>query len=122
MTGYIPGRGNMQPRRLKGNFNQELINKCKQFAKDSLPTSVDQYAKRGQDPAKQYRQIIQLTNGKLGEELSYATYLSYYPQLSQPDYNVYHKKDKSWTPDLTDELSGIRIAVKTKDARDAKEW
>lgn len=112
----------MRPRRIKGNFNQELINKCKEFAQNSLPTSVDQYTKRGQDPAKEYRQIIQLTNGKLGEELSYAAYFPYYPQLSLPDHQVYHRKDKSWTPDLTDEVSNIKIAVKTKDARDAKEW
>ena len=112
----------MQPRRIKGNFNQELINKCKEFANSSLPTSIDQYTKRGQDPTKRYRQIIQLTNGKLGEELAYATYFPYYPQLSLPDYNIYHKKDKSWTPDLTDAISSVKIAVKTKDARDAKAW
>jgi hypothetical protein len=82
--------------------------------KDGLYT--DQYG------SKYYRQVIQLTNGKLGEELACATYVPYYPELSRPDYEIYKKKDKSWTPDLIDTVSGIRIAVKTKDARDAKEW
>jgi hypothetical protein len=112
----------MKPRRVKGSFNRELFDKCRQFAKDSLPTSVDQYTKRGQDPTKLHRQIIQLTNGKLGEELAYATYVHYYPELSLPDYEIYKKKDKSWTPDLTDAAFGIKIAVKTKDARDAASW
>jgi hypothetical protein len=112
----------MKPRKIAGNFSLELIVICKDFAKASLPTSVDQYARRGQDPSKYYRQVIQLTNGKLGEELAYATYFPYYPDLSKPDYKIYGKKDKSWDPDLSDWLSGIRIAVKTKDARDAKEW
>ena len=112
----------MRPKSIKGNFNLELIEQCKDFAKASLPTSVDQYARRGQDPSKYYRQVIQLTNGKLGEELAYAAYASYYPKLSKPDYQIYSKKDKSWEPDLMDLDSGIRIAVKTKDQRDANEW
>lgn len=115
-------RGFMQPKRIKGNFNSDLIEQCQSFAKTSLPTSVDQYARRGQDPSKYYRQVIQLTNGKLGEELAHASYLPYYPALTRPDYKIYSKKDKSWEPDLLDATSGIRIAVKTKDQRDAEQW
>ena len=63
-NGYIFCEDNMKPRRISGNFNQEMADKCKQFASDSLPTSTDQYARRGQDPNKRYRMIIQLTNGK----------------------------------------------------------
>lgn len=112
----------MRPRRVSGKFNREMADKCRQFATDSLDTSVDQYARRGQDPSKRQRMIIQLTNGKLAEEISHATWLPYFSDLSSPDYNVYSKKDKSWDPDLTSESSNIRIAVKAKDARDAAEW
>lgn len=112
----------MKPRRFSGKFNKELVDKCREFATNSLDSSVDQYARRGQDPSKRQRMIIQLTNGKLGEELAHATYNSYFSELSLPDYNIYSKKEKSWDPDLTDAPSNTRIAVKTKDARDALEW
>ena len=75
----------MKPRKISGKFNQEMVDKCKTFATDSLDTSIDQYARRGQDPAKRYRMIIQLTNGKLAEEMSYATYQPYHSDLSVPD-------------------------------------
>lgn len=122
MGGYIAFRGKMRPKRIKGKFNPEMVSKCKQFAEDSLDSSIDQYERRGQDPGKRYRMIIQLTNGKMAEEMAYATYRPYFPDLTPPDYQVYHKKDKSWTPDLISVASNIKIAVKSKDARDAKEW
>lgn len=112
----------MKPRKISGKFNQDMIDKCKTFATDSLGTSIDQYARRGQDPAKRYRMIIQLTNGKLAEELAFATYQPYFSDLSPPDYEIYQKKDKSWTPDLTSDGSNLRVAVKAKDAVDAREW
>lgn len=112
----------MKPEKVVCRFNQELFDKCKQFAEQSLDSSVDQYAHRGQDPAKHYRMIIQLTNGKLGEELDYHTFLPYFPNLTQPDYQIYSKQDKSWDPDLVDATANIRLAVKTKDKRDADQW
>jgi hypothetical protein len=96
-----------------------MIYQCREFAEKSLPTSTDQYARRHQDPAKKERQIIQITNGKLGEELAYACYSPYYPNLTHPDYEVYGKEAKSWDPDLTDPIFGVRVAVKTKDKRDS---
>lgn len=112
----------MKPPRTKGSFNPEMFDKCKQFAEDSLGSSVDQYARRGQNAQNRDRMIIQLTNGKLAEELAYATFVNQFNDLSPPDYNVYAKKDKSWTPDLTSVANDIRIAVKAKDARDAAQW
>lgn len=112
----------MRPRKVSGKFNREMADKCRQFAIDSLDTSVDQYARRGQDPSKRQRMIIQLTNGKLAEEIAHAAWQPYFSDLSSPDYNIYSKKDKSWDPDLTSEKSNIRMAVKAKDARDAAEW
>lgn len=112
----------MKPRKVICKFNEALVEQCKQFAQDSFGSSADQYARRGQDISKYYRFIIQLTNGKLGEELSYNTFVPYYPNLTRPDYQIYQKKDKSWEEDLIDKDSSIRIAVKTKDKRDADQW
>jgi hypothetical protein len=112
----------MKPRKVVCKFNDTLFNKCKQFAQDSLGTSVDQYARRGQDPSKYYRMIIQLINGKLGEEMDYHVFLPYYPNLTAPDYNIYDKKNKSWKEDLIDNVANIRLAAKTKDKRDADQW
>lgn len=113
---------NNKPKRTRCTFNDAMIEQCKQFATQSLPTSSDQYARRNQDASKVYRQIIQLTNGKLGEELAYACYSSYYPDLTRPDYEIYQASSKSWEPDLTSVSSGVRLAVKTKDAIDANQW
>lgn len=112
----------MKPGKVICKFNQALFDKCQQFAQQSLGSSVDQYARRGQDPSKYYRMIIQLTNGKLGEELDYNTFLPYYPNLTKPDYQIYEKKDKSWEEDLIDPVANVRLAVKTKDKRDADQW
>lgn len=112
----------MKPRKVICRFNEALVQQCKQFAQDSLGSSVDQYARRGQDPSKYYRMIIQLTNGKLGEELDYNTFVAYYPNLTKPDYQIYEKKDKSWEEDLIDTTANIRLAVKTKDKIDADRW
>ena len=113
---------NNKPKRTRCTFNDAMIEQCKQFATQSLPTSSDQYARRNQDASKVYRQIIQLTNGKLGEELAYACYSKYYPNLSRVDYEIYSKESKSWEPDLTDPILGVRLAVKTKDNRDALQY
>ena len=37
----------------------------------------------------------------------------FYPQLLQPDYEIYSKEQKSWDADLKDP-SGIKIAVKSQ--------
>lgn len=112
----------MKPRRVKGVFNQALIQKCQRFAEDSLDLSLDQYAKRGQDPYKRGHILKQIVNGKLAEELTFATYCPYFPDLTHPDFAVYQKKDKSWSPDLTSQAGGLTLSVKAKDQRDADRW
>jgi hypothetical protein len=111
----------MKPRATKCTFNQAMMDKCWQFAEAQMPTSEDHYIHKGQNTSWE-RKVIQSANGKLGEELAYAAYAPYFPGLSAPDHVIYQKRDKSWEPDLTHPESGIRIAVKTKDARDAKQW
>lgn len=112
----------MKPRKTKCRFSNELLDRCKQFAEDSFPTSSDQYSRRNQNVSNRSRVLLQLTNGKLGEELTYHAYLPYINDLTLPDYNIYGKENKSWEPDLTSVSSGVRLAVKTKDNRDALQY
>jgi hypothetical protein len=109
----------MKPIKTKCFFSEDLVCKCKKFAEDSFPTSSDQYSRRNQNILNRDRIILQVTNGKLGEELTYHTYLPYIKDISLPDYNIYEKKDKSWSPDLVSKSLMIKIGVKTKDKKDA---
>ena len=110
----------MQPENIYGAFDRGTWKKCRQFAVDSLDSSADEYARRGQeDPG---RKIIQTTNGKLVELQAFSAYQPRFSDLTPPDFEIYQKKDKSWTPDLISKLYDIRIAVKAKFDEDAERW
>jgi len=91
----------------------EIYEKCKQFAKASVSSSVDKYAKRNQFDVEKITKDIM--NGKIGEELVYSQLISKFPKLNPPDHQIYSKKEKSWSPDLKDLGSGTKIAVKSQD-------
>ncbi len=97
---------------LKYIISDEMYQKCDKFAKDSVLTSADKYARRNQFDIEKIKKDIR--NGKLGEQGVCNLLREKFPQLSDPDYEIYSKKDKSWAPDLNDP-SGIRIAVKSQD-------
>jgi len=100
---------------LNSNFiiSKDIFDKCSQFAKDSVSTSSDKYARRNQfDIGKIIKDI---RNGKIAEEVVYNQVVSVIPGLTPPDYNIYDKKDKSWAPDLKDSTSDLRLAVKSQD-------
>jgi hypothetical protein len=103
----------MKPEKILYKFSQELLEKCKNFSKEYIISSKDELARRGQS------NLMLITSqsilGKLGEELVYATYAPYFPNLSKPDYQIYDKRYKSWEPDLVDNLTGIKFEVKSKD-------
>lgn len=94
-------------------INEDTFNKCTSFAKASVSTSADKYARRNQFDIEKIAKDIR--NGKLGEEGVYAKVISVLPKLSLPDHNIYDKKNKNWAPDLKDADSEIRIAVKSQD-------
>lgn len=101
----------------KFEISKEIFEKCVKFGLDSAPSSSDKYARRNQsDPIKIAKDI---RNGKIAEEMAYAKVVDKYPNLSQPDFNIYTKKDKSWDPDLKDADSSIRVAVKSQDIESA---
>lgn len=97
----------------KFEITKEMLEKCSSFADNSVGTSTDKYARRGQMNASKIRNDIR--NGKIGEEGVWEKISKLYPTLSKPDHNIYDKKEKNWEPDLKDVDSGIRVAVKTQD-------
>jgi hypothetical protein len=95
----------------------DIYEKCTSFAKASVGSSSDKYARRNQFNIEKI--VKDIRNGKIGEEGTYKVLLGKFPQLSSPDHNIYDKKDKSWDPDLKDLASGIRVGVKSQDYESA---
>lgn len=101
----------------KFTITEDLLKKCLAFAKSSVNTSTDKYASRNQYDVEKI--VMDIRNGKVGEEAVYAQVSALYPELSKPDHQIYAQKDKSWSPDLIDSASGIHIAVKSQDISSA---
>lgn len=104
----------------KFEITKEILDSCSKFADDSVSTSADKYARRGQMNVSKIRNDIR--NGKIGEEGAWIKVSELYPNLSRPDYLIYDKKEKSWDPDLKDIESGIRVAVKSQDINSALDF
>lgn len=94
-------------------ISEDILNKCTTFAKSSVNTSTDKYARRNQFDGEKI--VKDIRNGKVGEEMVYAKVSALHPDLSLPDHQIYDKKNKSWSPDLIDSVSGIHLAVKSQD-------
>lgn len=97
----------------KFEITKDILDRCFTFANDSVGTSTDRYARRGQMNPLKIRDDIR--NGKIGEEAVWEKVSKLYPNLSKPDLGVYSKKEKNWDPDLKDTESSLRIGVKTQD-------
>ncbi len=96
---------------IKYIISDEMYIKCKKFAEDSVSSSADKYARRQQFDVEKIKKDI--FNGKIGEQGTWNCLSEFYPQLSEPDYQIYSKHQKSWDVDLKDP-SGIKIAVKSQ--------
>lgn len=96
-------------------LTEEMIEKCSEFAKNSVGSSADKYARRNQFNIDKIMYDIKV--GKLGEEGVYQKISQLYPDLSKPDYKIYDKKDKSWDSDLSDPIKHIKVGVKTQDIK-----
>lgn len=94
-------------------ISDNVLKRCSDFAKESVGTSADKYARRNQSNIAKITKDI--TIGKVGEEYVWKILSDIYPNLSTPDYNIYDKKQKNWDPDLKDIDSGLKIAVKCQD-------
>jgi len=93
-------------------ISEDINNKCLAFAKASVSSSSDKYARRQQFDVEKIMKDIKI--GKIGEEGVYEKVSILYPELSKPDHQIYSKKDKSWSPDLIDSESGLHLAVKSQ--------
>src|ERR1035437_635792 len=93
-------------------ITEDMIEKCTEFANNSVGTSTGQYSKRGQFNVEKIEKDIKI--GKLGEFGVYNKLLELYPQLTSPDTNIYSKGNKNWDADLKDRDAGISIGVKTQ--------
>jgi len=102
---------------MKFTISTDIYTKCTAFAKSSVASSSEKYARRNQFDVEKI--VKDIRNGKIGEEGVYSLMLDKFPKLSTPDHNIYDKKNKSWDPDLKDEESNIRIAVKSQDFESA---
>lgn len=105
---------------MKFTISPDIYTKCTSFAKSSVSSSSDKYARRNQFDVEKI--IKDIRNGKLGEEGVHALLLEKFPQLTAPDHNIYDKINKSWDPDLKDEESNIRVAVKSQDFESASSF
>lgn len=98
----------------------EIISKCEQFARASAPTNMSALNRRGQSNPEAI--IRQIKTGKSGEVCVHEIVSKDYPNLSEPDFNVYEKKDKSWSPDLQDLVTGFRLGVKSQEMESALQY
>lgn len=99
----------------KFTISPEVFEKCEDFAKNSVSTNSDKYAKRNQFNVEKIKKDIR--NGKIAEECVYEKLVNILPNLSKPDHQIYDKKNKSWSADLQDQ--NIKVAVKSQDVESA---
>ena len=99
-------------------IEQNLLDKTYIFAANSVKTSQDMYARRGQSDVNKI--IWDIRNGKLAEEISYSLLSKNFPNLSAPDYQIYQAGQKSWDADLKNDK--IQIAVKSQNKETAERF
>jgi hypothetical protein len=98
-------------------ISPEILDKCEKFATASAPTNMSALSRRGQSNPEAIKR--QIKSGKIAEVLVHQEASKNFPKLSEPDFNIYSKKEKSWDPDLRDLDSEIRIAVKSQEREQA---
>lgn len=113
MAGYRHVGGNMSDYSSQFTLTPAIIKKCTEFATASAPTNMSALARRGQTNPETI--IKQIKTGKSGEVCVHEIVSQTYPNLSSVDFNIYEKKDKSWSPDLHDPITGFTLGVKSQD-------
>ncbi|BAZ18658.1 hypothetical protein NIES4071_105430 (plasmid) [Calothrix sp. NIES-4071] len=58
--------------------------------------------------------------GKIGEEAVYAAFQRFTDNVTKPDYNIYHGKNKSWDADL--KVNEIELSVKAQSKSSADKY
>lgn len=88
----------------------EQIKQAEQFSTDCVPTT--NYAIRGQRNNTKIKNDIFV--GKLGEWAVYNALKPHFPDLKEPDHNIYKGRKKSHGADLETEDGAYKFAIKTQ--------
>lgn len=96
-------------------FSTQDISKCKEFA-NKIDTAY--YATRRQ--TNNEKRIKDQIIGKLGEIATYVYFKSKGIELTQPDFKLYSKAEKSWDFDLKGQ--GINLHVKSQAIYQARKY
>ena len=102
---------------MKINIPKDIKEKCLKFSYDSVDSSLDAYAKRGQSDKETIRG--QIYTGKLGEYVSYL-YLKEKYNVTEPDCNIYSKFEKSYAADLL--INNKKLHIKSQDINQANKF
>ncbi len=99
-------------------IDEKSLETCRQFASDSVSTSLNCYARRGQSNPRKIEQ--QILNGKIGEFGVYKFLTDAGQECSLPDTRILQRKEKSFDYDLV--APDFNIHVKTQDYAEAKKF
>lgn len=110
----------MKLENIKFVITPEMFDKCAEFAKKSVLNSADKYKKRNQFDVDKICDDIK--NGKIAEEGAWLLLSQKFNALSKPDHTIYSKKFKSWDPDLKDETTNAKIAIKSQNIKSELEF
>lgn len=95
---------------------EEKYNKCREFANKQLDTSRDQYRRRNQSNPE--RIIKQISDGKMGELLAYDHLKSMGFDCTEPDFEIYTARLKSFDADLISGDSHVHVKTQCKESAD----
>lgn len=96
----------------KIEISPEIVQKCQKFGEECVLSNLDKYRSRNQfDKGKI---IADIKCGKIGEYVIWNHLLNKFPNLSEPDINIY-VGNKSWDADLIDKSQDLKVAVKSQD-------
>jgi hypothetical protein len=107
--------------RMKIKIPEKVRKKCKKFALDCAGTNADEYAKRNQKNLTKIQ--LDIAIGKAGEWAAQHYLLNKGWKCSDPDFEIYIGKKKSFDADLT--LSGdpdLDVHVKSQSQDSAKKY
>ena len=85
------------------NIDEDTYLKCVVFAEQRLSSSEAEYKRRGESKSLKIKQDI--LTGAMGEWANYKYLADLGIDVCEPDMNIYEKKKKSFSPDLTGEYN-----------------
>lgn len=100
------------------NLDQNLINKCEDFAIKRIKGSADVYRYRGEN--NRSKMVEDVIIGTLGEWAVYEHLKSLSHDVTEPDMKIYEKRRKSFAADLS--VDEVTIHVKSQGTKSAKRY